>query len=142
MTTILASLKDGVMVCDSKCSSSEIWYPMTKVHRVGRELIGLAGSVKEAIAFLKWYREGKKGVRPKLETFQGLALRPDGLYELGADGLEQLVERGFHGIGSGGGYALAAYMAGADAEKAVRIACSIDNHSGGDVLVHKLRETQ
>lgn len=139
MTTIFSDVKAGVMVCDSKCTSGEVWYPMTKVHRVGKELIGLAGSVKESLAWLDWYRSGKKGVRPKLEMFQGLCLRPDGLYELGADGLVQLVERGFHGIGSGGGYAVAAFMAGADPKKAVDIACEIDNESGGDVHVHALK---
>lgn len=139
MTTIFADAKSGVMVTDSKCTSAEVWYPMTKVHRVGKELVGLAGSVKESLAWLEWYRAGKKGVRPKLENFQGLCLRHDGLYELGPDGLVQLVERGFHGIGSGGGYAVAAFMAGADAERAVHIACGIDVGSGGDVVVHSLK---
>lgn len=140
MTTILADAKTGVMVTDSKCTSAEVWYPMTKVHRIGKELIGLAGSVKESLAWLEWYRAGRKGVRPKLDSFQGLCLRADGLYELGADGLVQLVERGYHGIGSGGGYAVAAFMAGADAERAVAIACDIDVGSGGAVIVHRLKE--
>lgn len=139
MTAIFADVKTGVMVCDSKCTSDDVWYPMTKVHRVGKELIGLAGSVKESLAWLEWYRAGKKGVRPKLENFQGLCLRSDGLYELGPDGLVQLVERGYHGIGSGGGYAVAAFMAGADAERAVQIACDIDVGSGGAVVVHSLK---
>ena len=139
MTTIFACAKAGVMVTDSKCSSNEVWYPMTKVHRIGKELVGLAGSVKESIAWLEWYRGGKKGVRPKLENFQGLCLRPDGLYELGHDGLVQLVERGYHGIGSGGGYAVAAHKAGVDPKRAVEIACEIDNGSGGEVIVHELK---
>jgi ATP-dependent protease HslVU (ClpYQ) peptidase subunit len=136
MTTILACAKAGVIVCDSKCTSDTVWYPMTKVHRIGKELIGLAGSVKECIAWLEWYRSGKKGVRPKLESFQGLLL--------GADGLVQPVERGYHGIGSGGGYALAAYIALNDrtaeaARRSVEVACLIDNGSGGDVIVHALK---
>jgi ATP-dependent protease HslVU (ClpYQ) peptidase subunit len=139
VTTIFASAPDGVMVSDSKCTSAEVWYPMTKVHRIGKELVGLAGSVKECLAWLEWYKAGKKGVRPKLENFQGLCLRADGLYELGSDGLVQLVERGYHGIGSGGGYAVAASMAGADPKRAVEIACAIDNGSGGDVVVHTLK---
>lgn len=140
MTTVFGSAQHGLLVCDSKCSSDSVWYPMTKVHRIGKELIGLAGSVKESLAWLEWYRAGKKGVRPKLENFAGLCLRADGLYELGADGLVQLVERGYHGIGSGGGYAVAAFMAGADPERAVHIACDIDNASGGDVVVHRLKD--
>jgi ATP-dependent protease HslVU (ClpYQ) peptidase subunit len=43
------------------------------------------------------------------------------------------------GIGSGGSLALAAFLAGADAKKAVEIACTIDNLSGGKVYVHRLK---
>jgi ATP-dependent protease HslVU (ClpYQ) peptidase subunit len=49
------------------------------------------------------------------------------------------MDRGYMGIGSGGSLALAAFLAGADAKKAVEIACTIDNLSGGRVIVHKLR---
>lgn len=128
------------MACDSKCNGGGTWYPITKVFRVGDELIGMAGSVKEARSWLKWYQGGKKGPRPKTEDFVALSLRADGLYELCADGLELKVERGYHGIGSGGGYALAAFMGGnKDARECVLIACDIDTGSGGDVVVHTLK---
>jgi ATP-dependent protease HslVU (ClpYQ) peptidase subunit len=140
MTTIFAEAKDGLMVCDSKCTAGDnTWYPMTKVHRVGQELVGIAGNVKEGLAWLKWYQSGKKGTRPKLESFNALILRADGLYEACSDGLEMLVERGFHGVGSGGPCAVAAFMAGADAERAVKIACEVDNGSGGAIHVHRLK---
>lgn len=138
MTTIFADAKEGVMVCDSKCSAGGTWYPIPKVFRVGNELVGIAGNVKEGRAWLKWYQNGKKGPRPKTEDFVALGLRSDGLYELCADGLELKIERGHHGVGSGGGNALAAFMAGADPERAVHIACLIDTGSGGDIVVHRL----
>lgn len=138
MTTIFADAKAGVMVCDSKCTGDATWFPMTKVRRVGAELVGVAGNIKDAVAWVDWYASGKKAARPKLESFSGLILRADGLYEVAADGFEQLIERGFHGTGSGGGYAVAAHMAGVDAETAVYIACQIDANSGGDVVVHTL----
>jgi ATP-dependent protease HslVU (ClpYQ) peptidase subunit len=49
------------------------------------------------------------------------------------------IARGFIGIGTGGTCATAAFMAGADAETAVYIACQIDQSSGGDVVVHTLK---
>jgi hypothetical protein len=139
MTTIFADAKAGVMVTDSRCSADGIWYPMTKVHRVDGVLLGIAGNVKEGHAWLKWYTNGKKGARPKLEAFAALILRGNQLFDVSPDGLEMLVERGFHGIGSGGPVALGAFMAGADPQRAVEIACSIDAHSGGDIVVHALK---
>lgn len=139
MTTVFADAKTGVIVCDSKISFDTIWYPATKVFRVGDELVGYAGNVKEAHTWLKWYRGGKKGTRPKLDDFVALVLNKDGLYQVSGDGLEMLIERGFHGIGTGGPVAVGAFMAGADAERAVRIACEVDNASGGDVVVHSLK---
>lgn len=139
MTTVLADAAAGVMVCDSKCTEGNTWFPMTKVSRNGAELIGIAGHVKEASAWMKWYLGGKKGARPKMENFGGLILRPDGLYSVAEDAYEMKIDRGFHAIGSGGACALGAFMAGADAEKAVQIACQVDAGSGGAVVVHKLK---
>jgi hypothetical protein len=139
MTTIFADYKKGVMVCDSKCTDGGAWFPMTKVTRNGDELIGISGNVKEAMAWVRWYLNGKKGARPKMEAFSGLILRADGLYSVSEDAFEMKVERGYHAAGSGGPCALAAFMAGADAKRAVEIACDIDVHSGGAVVVHKLK---
>ena len=138
MTTIFADVKTGVMVCDSKCTTGTSWYPITKVFRMDGELIGLAGSVKECQTYRKWYENGKKGPRPKLENFAALTLSKEGLFDHGTDGLILLVERGFHGIGSGGDMATAAFMAGADPVNSVRIACEIDAQSGGEIHTHKL----
>lgn len=138
MTTIFADVKSGVMVCDSKCSDENTWYPVTKVRRVGDELVGYAGSMKNCQAWLKWYMSGKRGTRPKTESFQALSLRSTGIYEHSSDGAEILIERGFHGVGSGGSLAVAAFMAGAKPKQAVDIALLIDTGSGGEVHTHKL----
>lgn len=138
MTTIFADAKRGVMVCDSKASTGETWFPCTKVSRVGDELIGFAGTFHEGERWLEWYRT-KKGIRPKIENAYALVLGPEGLKFLESSGQMILIERGFHGIGSGGNCAIAAFMAGADPKKAVEIACQIDTGSGGAVHVHKLK---
>jgi hypothetical protein len=139
MTTIFADAQTGVMVCDSKCTEGGIWYPMGKVQRHGDELIGIAGNVKEACAWLKWYTGGKKGARPKMESFAAMILRESGLYAVSEDAFEMLIERGYHGVGSGGGCAVSAFKAGADPERAVHIACEVDANSGGDIVVHTLK---
>jgi ATP-dependent protease HslVU (ClpYQ) peptidase subunit len=139
VTTIFASAQDGVMICDSKISSGGTWYPATKVYRINGELVGLAGDCKDGDAWLKWYRSGKKGPGPKGDEFEGLILRETGLYKLNTNAHEILIERGFHGVGSGGGYAVAAFMAKPDALDAVNIACQVDLGSGGAIVVHKLK---
>jgi ATP-dependent protease HslVU (ClpYQ) peptidase subunit len=140
MTTIFADAKSGVMVCDSKCTDSTEWFPMTKVLRHEDALIGIAGSVKDAVGWLEWYTTGKRGTRPKVDTgFAGLILRADGVYGVSSDGFEMPIERGHHGIGSGGGYAVAAFKAGANAKRAVEIACEIDANSGGVIHIHKIK---
>lgn len=138
MTTIAADFRAGVMVSDSRCTAGEQWFPMTKVHRVGAEIIGLAGNVKESQAWLKWYASGKKGAKPKGESYAALVLRKDGLYEATPDGLEMLIERGFHACGSGGPVAVGVMLAGLSAEEAVKIACQVDVGSGGEIKVYKL----
>lgn len=128
------------MVCDSKCTSDAEWFPMTKVLRHDGALIGIAGSVKDAVAWLEWYTAGKRGNRPRVEAgFAGLILRTDGVYGVSSDGFEMPIERGHHGIGSGGGYAVAAFKGGAAPKRAVEIACEIDVNSGGKIHVHRIK---
>lgn len=138
MTTIAADFRALVMVSDSRCTAGEQWFPMTKVHKIGAELIGLAGSVKEGQAWLKWYSGGKRGTKPKGESYVALILRKDGLYEVTADGLEMLIERGFHACGSGGPIAVALMIAGHSAQESVEIACQVDTGSGGEIKTYSL----
>ena len=46
--------------------------------------------------------------------------------------------RGFHAVGSGRDYALAAMALGRTAEEAVRLAMAFDNGTGGDVVLEEL----
>ncbi len=139
MTTIAASLADGLMVSDSRCNCGSTWLPATKIYRIGDELIGIAGNVIDEQKWLKWHRAGRRAPRPKMEAFCAIILRKDGLYEADNTGLEMLIERGFHAIGSGGAAAIAVMLAGHGAEEAVRIACLVDIGSGGDLQIHRLK---
>ena len=138
MTTIFADANSGVMVCDSKMTLGGEWITTTKVIRVGDELVGFSGLASEGERWINWYSTGQNGPRPKVDGSNALLLGPKGLRVLDSSGGMIPVERGFMGTGTGGTCATAAFMAGADAETAVHIACQIDANSGGDVIVHKL----
>lgn len=140
MTTIFADAKKGVMVSDSKVTFGNEWMEdPNKIVRVDGELVGLVGSAVEADRWLDWYQTGQKGPMPKVPNAGALILGAEGLTVLESSGGFWKVPGTFFGIGSGGPAARAAFMAGADAKKAVEIACQIDNLSGGRVIVHKLK---
>lgn len=130
----------GVLVAESRTTIGATWVPCTKVERVKGELIGCAGSEPDIQRWRKWYLGGQRGVRPKCENFGALILRDTGLFYVCDGGHELLIERGYHAVGSGEHAALGAMMAGADARKAVEIACQIDTASGGDICVFELKE--
>lgn len=139
MTTILADAKKGLMVCDSKATCDGSWFPVTKVYPVDGELIGFAGLMTEGTRWLDWYANGQRGKMPAIDNVSVLILSTDGVRLVESSGRNVHIERGYHGIGSGGNAALGAFMAGADARKAVEIACQIDAGSGGQIHVHKLK---
>lgn len=137
MTTIAADLRSGIMVGDSKVTTAPTWFPMAKIYRWKGEIVGIAGDFKQSAEWFTWYKNGKHGSPPKLDEFEALVLRKDGLFLLACNSFEIPIERGFHAIGSGGPAATAVMLAGHDAKEAVRIACLVDAESGGDIqLLH------
>jgi ATP-dependent protease HslVU (ClpYQ) peptidase subunit len=139
MTTIFADAKAGVMVCDSKTTLGGQWLSSTKVHRIGDDLVAFAGYKAEALKWLDWYSNGKRGAQPKIANSEALILSAEGLVYIDCSGEALPIERGFMGIGTGGVVAIGAFIAGADAETAVHIACQVDANSGGDVVVYTLK---
>lgn len=140
MTTILADAKKGVMVCDSKATLGGEWFPVKKVFAKGDALYGIAGLQSVGLRWLDWFTDGQKGKMPSLVDVSIIRLSAeDGVQVLEGSGGFFSVERHFYAVGSGATAAMGAYMAGADAKKAVEIATKIDAGSGGDVVVHKLK---
>lgn len=139
MTTILADAKKGVMVCDSKATFGSEWFPITKVYRHEGELIGFAGTISEGMRWLDWYSNGQRGKMPGIDNISTIILCDEGVRLVEPSGRFVAVEQGFYGVGTGAPAAMGAFMAGADARKAVEIACRIDAGSGGQIHVHKLR---
>jgi ATP-dependent protease HslVU (ClpYQ) peptidase subunit len=140
MTTILADAKRGVMVCDSKATFGSEWFPVQKVFRHEHELFGFAGTQSEGIRWLDWYANGQRGKMPSIANVGIMILSAaEGVRLVEGSGTLFSVERHFYAVGSGSTAAMGAFMAGADAKKAVEIACKIDAGSGGDIVVHKLK---
>jgi ATP-dependent protease HslVU (ClpYQ) peptidase subunit len=140
MTTIFADAKKGVMVCDSKATMGGEWFPCQKVFEHDGDLFGFAGTQTEGIRWLDWHSNGQRGKMPSISNVSIIMLsKTGGVQLIEGSGTVFSVERHFYAIGSGGTAAMGAYMAGADAKKAVEIALRIDAGSGGDVVVHKLK---
>jgi ATP-dependent protease HslVU (ClpYQ) peptidase subunit len=137
MTTVAADVETGVMVADSLCSDGDTKSRVTKIHRIGGELAGLAGEVAQIEEWLRWYRRGRKGRRPEVETVQALVLSPGGLRHYTGTGATQC-EQGRYAIGTGGKAALAVMLAGHDCRTAVEIACQVDASSEGPLQVETL----
>jgi hypothetical protein len=145
MTTIAADARVGVMVSDSRATFEDAgcWLPCTKMWRFDDGIVGICGDYLDEENWLKWRRGGRRGKFPKLSSeFFGLLLRTDGLFILDDKGGHMHVERGFHGIGSGGNCAITALILGHDAKTAVEAACQVDPHSGGAIVSMRLNHEE
>lgn len=140
MTTILADAKAGLMVADSMVSDGEKAGRIKKVYRIGRDLIGFAGNVDEAMQFLAWYRAQMNGPTPKMPNLSVLALTREGLFEFVSSPVPMPVDSGIEAIGTGAVAALSAYEAlgWRNPRRAVQIVCRHDARSRGPVRVYKL----
>lgn len=93
--------------------------------------VGFTGSADGLGAWVHWYHTGEAPPQPVDATVLAVKGRTVAMY-IGCTPPVRL--RGaYHAIGSGAACALAAMDAGADAVKAVRIACKRDIYSGGRV---------
>ncbi len=118
--------------------------PLTKIFRLGTELVGLCGSVQESLLFLEWYQNGKDpNTRPKLsDDFSALAIIPGKILRYEHLLKPWLIDLPFWAAGSGADYALGAMAAGKSAAEAVEIACRFDTGSGLGVDVLEFEERQ
>ncbi len=117
------------MAGDSLASGDGTRFKTVKIHRVGDEIVGFAGSLQEGMAFIQWYQDQSKD-KPKLENFQGLVLSETGITYYETLLVPVPVQEKFAAIGSGQDAALAAMHMGADPKKAVHIACKVRHDSG------------
>lgn len=144
----VVAVRDGVVASDSQCMESGRPMFHKKLHRKNGVIIGYVGQMLSGHQFLDWFLAGAD--RAKLPTFlqyrgnddspsfTALVLDGTGLAEWNEYFVPfEIVER-FYAIGSGAPAAIAAMHMGADAEKAVEIACEMFADCGGEVLVERL----
>lgn len=138
MTTI--AYRAGVLAADSRVTNAG-WVASdaaVKVRQLSdKSLVAICGYVAEGEALASWLEAADGSDKPSLdeETGRVVHVRTDGsawLYE-GNSKPYALPDAPFHAWGTGMPSALAAMHMGASAEEAVRIACLVDTHSGGEV---------
>lgn len=138
MTTIAADRRS--MAADRKLSYCETSHQVVKIRRIGQAIVGCAGSSGAACKFMRWLEEGKPtDAIPKFakdDELSALVLTPEGLFLFDLSCEPDEIVDGRCAIGSGSHAALAA-MRGFDAspERAVEVACLVDNASDGPVDV-------
>jgi hypothetical protein len=146
VTTIV--YRDGVMACDSQVTCSEVKYAKAKkIRKLGDgSLLGVSGNWAAAYRLLMGVREDGTIPPALLETTKGagaLFIRPDRsmwCIEGGKGGGVYPVLGPYLADGSGFLAAMAAMMGGADAVKAVQIACELDVNSSLPVYAERLGE--
>lgn len=145
MTTIAWDGK--TIASDTQGGGMFIYDNGPKVFEVSGHLFGLAGD-REACEFARqWILKDLDSLkiaersRPDLgtESFGGLMIGPDGQCYAFEKRLLPFRVSTPHAEGSGGMFAQAAMLAGADAAEAVRIACELDPYSGGSVTTIDLK---
>lgn len=137
MTTVAASLKEGIMVADTAVSDGDVRSRMRKIERIGDALVGVAGSVHEIEKLLVWFRRGRRGFAPRTTEAYALVLTKDKLVYL--HGKDEMPAYGdYYAIGTGGKAAMAAMYLGHDCETAVRAACEVDAGSCLPLQVERL----
>lgn len=132
---------DGnILAADRQIAFMNLTASMTKIARVGHDLVGWTGNADVGASMLDWYSRGADvAVYPKLQTDKDefcvfLVVLPDKWllrYERTPHPI-RLPPQQF-AIGSGCDFALAAMFLGKTAFEAVEIASRFDRHCGGGV---------
>ncbi len=133
---------DGkTLAADKRCTQAGLARTVTKIHKVGLLLVGLAGDEETGLAMLEWVRNGRIP-----ENFPSDVRDKDGdarcvlvVIEDGAVLVYQgspwpaKYEDPFYATGSGRDYAIAAMHLGKTAREAVEIACLFDVSCGNGI---------
>lgn len=141
--TVIA-YRDGVMAGDRlavRGSTASRWHAKI-ARRDDGALIGLAGDGAVGERYRVWFLAGEDlAKRPALsDEYDGepasagaLVVRPDGRVEEHTHLAVLPFEGPYFAIGCGADFALAAMEMGADAHRAVEVACKLDIHCGGGI---------
>jgi ATP-dependent protease HslVU (ClpYQ) peptidase subunit len=131
MTTIVA-MKDRI-AADRALTTGNGQVSCTKVFRIGKQLVGLAGSAIGGEKFLKFLRDGKEFEPEKKESFDAIVVDRGDIFLYETTLIPIRIEADFYAIGSGAQYAMGALSAGADIKEAILIAAHHDPDTRGPV---------
>lgn len=149
MTTIV--YRDGVMAADSCITMSDesagdhkgTCVKLFRLPKIKDSLpaciVGLQGESSPGMAWLEWYKGGqedddlKSHIRSSGADFTALVLYRHGLFVWDSWLVPERIEDDFYAIGSGTKAAYGALHMGADAVKAVEVACLVDPYTAGPV---------
>jgi len=132
------AVRNGIIAADTGGSGGGLKWPMSKLERQGDIAIGWAGDWTDGKVFAEWYFNGRNPDRlPTFHNREGhkipvdftaLVLTPGGWeywFEWMVPETNKDTTLEFMAIGSGNMAAMAAMQMGADAVKAVEIACAV-----------------
>lgn len=145
MTTICYRTDTKEMSSDSSCLDGDTHAGgIRKVWRIGKCLVGFAGTITAGLQFLQWYKLGAddEALFPWGAELHVLVITPDNkikMYE--ANSMEPVVlskRDKYMAIGSGMDVALGALHAGASSADAVRAAIKHNINSKPPVRTYKL----
>ena len=135
MTTIVWDGK--TLAADKQWTDAGIALSGTKIHKFKKHLLFAAGATTDIQAMLEWWKRGadpkdfpsSQSVKENMVAFQ--IIKPNKtLWCFEAHPYPYQIENDKFAVGSGRNDALGALSMGADAVKAVEIACQLDIHSG------------
>lgn len=138
MTTV--AYRDGVLAADTLTTANgNVDGYLPKISRVGRVLVGFAGSIPVGLKFRQWVADGMHGDSPYEggDTGNGLVVSDAGIVCWSGKG-QWPVTTGYYALGSGSDIAMGAMEHGATAEEAVRIAARVNVDTGGEITVLRL----
>lgn len=138
MSTVAIKIEIGyVTMVGDRQVNQDSWgsHSLTKVFRIGDDLVGVVGAMGQGLRCVQWYRDGAK-----VEDFPTEGLKDGNFVLLVWDGADILTidEQGYRvpneelqaAVGSGAMAALGAMEMGASAQRAVEVASMIDEHTG------------
>ena len=157
MTTV--AYKDGILAADTMMvRGGEPAYTARKTFRTAKFLVGMSGDMTNVRAFEDWLKDHEVRIHEDAGEDAGTLHRfwdtapdfGDGfcailINELGhiwscVDGPPVRVHTVYESIGTGAKYAMGAMAMGATAAAAVAVASAHDIHTGGPVIMKRLRD--
>lgn len=129
-----------MMVADSRITGDGAALRTRKIFEVNGKLVGCCGTWTHSLKFVEWMKNGKEGnlslaYDKEGNTFSALVMDGGFLELYDNELIPAILNEEVYAIGSGSSYALGALDAGASPKRAVEIAISRDELSGGPVQV-------